>query len=218
MDSRRSISYISLAEYVVLRHAVLFSYPLLSLNGGTIVRRTFLFSAIGVILTAQFLAAASVYDYELNTINYERVRLSDFKGKVLMIVNVASYCGYTPQYAGLQKLYLAHKDQGFVIIGVPSNDFGQGEPGSDPEIKRFCLRKYDVTFPMMSKGFIKANPRIPLYDYLTDERQNPKTGGEIRWNFTKFLIGRNGTILARFEPAVTPEDPSLVTAVENALR
>jgi glutathione peroxidase len=175
-------------------------------------------STIGVILAAQLLSAASVYDYELNTINYERVRLRDFKGKVLMIVNVASYCGYTPQYAGLQKLYLAHVDQGFVVIGIPSNDFGQGEPGSDPEIKQFCRRKYDVTFPMMSKVFVKANPRLPLYDYLTDERQNPKTGGEIRWNFTKFLISRDGTILARFEPDVTPEDPSLVKAVENALR
>jgi glutathione peroxidase len=181
-------------------------------------QKAFLSLTIGVVLAAQLLSAASVYDYELTTINYDRVRLRDFKGKVLMIVNVASYCGYTPQYAGLQKLYLAHVDQGFVIIGIPSNDFGEGEPGSDPEIKRFCRRKYDVTFPMMSKVFIKANPRLPLYDYLTDERQNPKTGGEIRWNFTKFLISRDGTILARFDPAVTPEDPSLVKAVEKALR
>jgi glutathione peroxidase len=175
-------------------------------------------SAIGVVLTAQILSAASIYDYQLTTIDYERLDLRDLKGKVLMIVNVASHCGYTPQYAGLQKLYLAHKDQGFVMIGVPSDDFGQGEPGSDPEIKQFCRRKYDVTFPMMSKVFIRANPRLPLYEYLTDERENPKTGGEIRWNFTKFLIGRDGTILARFEPAVAPEDPSLVNAVENALR
>ena len=175
-------------------------------------------SAIGVVLTAQILSAASIYDYQLTTIDYERLELRDLKGKVLMIVNVASHCGYTPQYAGLQKLYLAHKDQGFVMIGVPSDDFGQGEPGSDPEIKQFCRRKYDVTFPMMSKAFIRANPRLPLYEYLTDERENPKTGGEIRWNFTKFLIGRDGTILARFEPAVAPEDPSLVNAVENALR
>lgn len=181
-------------------------------------QKVLFFLAVNVMLAAQLLSAASVYDYELNTIDYHRVRLSDFKGKVLMIVNVASYCGYTPQYAGLQKLYLAHKDQGFVIIGVPSNDFGEGEPGSDPEIKQFCRRKYDVTFPMMSKVFIKANPRVPLYDYLTDERQNPKTGGEIRWNFTKFLIGRNGNILARFEPGVAPEDTSLNKAVENALR
>jgi glutathione peroxidase len=182
------------------------------------VRRTFLSSAIAVILTTQLLSAASVYDYDLTTIDYDRVHLRDFKGKVLMIVNVASRCGYTPQYAGLQKLYLAHKDQGFVIIGIPSDDFGEGEPGSNREIKQFCRRQYDVTFPMMSKVFIEANPRLPLYEYLTDERQNPKTGGEIRWNFTKFLIGRNGAILARFEPGVTPEDPSLVTAVENALR
>jgi glutathione peroxidase len=180
--------------------------------------RTFLPSAIGLILAAQFLSAASVYDYELTTIDYQKVQLRDFKGKVLMIVNVASYCGYTPQYAGLEKLFLAHKDQGFVIIGVPSNDFGQGEPGSDPEIKQFCRRKYDVTFPMMSKVFIEANPRLPLYEYLTDERQNPKTGGKIQWNFTNFLDGREGAILARFEPAVAPEDPALVKAVENALR
>jgi glutathione peroxidase len=180
-------------------------------------RRTFLFSAAGVILTTRLLSAASVYDYDLTTIDYDRLHLRDFKGKVLMIVNVASRCGYTPQYAGLQNLYLAHKGQGFVIIGIPSDDFGQGEPGSDREIKQFCKRQYDVTFPMMSKAFIQANPRLPLYEYLTDEVQNPKTGGGIRWNFTKFLIGRNGAIVARFEPAVTPEDPSLVKAVEKAL-
>lgn len=180
--------------------------------------RTLLSFAITALLAPQFLPAASVYDYELNSINYEKVRLADFKGKVLMIVNVASYCGYTPQYAGLQKLYLAHKDQGFLIIGVPSNDFGQGEPGSDPEIRQFCRRKYDVTFPMMAKVFIESNPRSPLYAFLTDKDQNPKTGGEIQWNFTKFLISRDGVILARFEPAVTPEDPSLVAAVESALR
>ena len=173
---------------------------------------------IAAILAAQIVSAGSVYDYELSSIDYERVHLRDFKGKVLLIVNVASRCGYTPQYAGLQKLYLAHKDQGLVVIGIPSDDFGEGEPGSDPEIKQFCRRKYDVTFPMMSKVFIRANPRLPLYEYLTDTDQNPKTGGEIRWNFTKFLIGRNGAILARFEPEVTPEDPALVNAIENALR
>jgi glutathione peroxidase len=180
--------------------------------------RTLCAFGAAVILSAQLLSAASVYDYDLTTVDYAAVHLRDFKGKVLMIVNVASYCGYTPQYAGLQKLYLAHKDQGFVIIGIPSNDFGEGEPGSDPEIKQFCRRKYDVTFPMMSKVFINTNPRLPLYEYLTDEAQNPKTGGQIRWNFTKFLIGRDGAIRARFEPAVTPEDPSLVKAVESALR
>src|SRR4051812_18182670 len=105
--------------------------------------------ATAIVLAAQLLSAASVYDYELNSINLEKVRLRDFRNKVLLIVNVASYCGYTPQYADLETLYRTHKDQGFVIIGVPSNDFGQGEPGSDPEIKQFCRRRYDVTFPMM---------------------------------------------------------------------
>lgn len=174
--------------------------------------------ATAVVLTGQLVSAASVYDYDLTTIDYGRVHLRDFRGKVLMIVNVASSCGYTPQYAGLEKLYLQHKDQGFVIIGIPSDDFGQGEPGSNPEIKQFCRRKYDVTFPMMSKTLINANPRLPLYEYLTDEHQNPKTGGPIRWNFTKFLIGRDGTVVARFEPAVEPEDASLVKAVEHALQ
>ena len=181
-----------------------------------IVRRTFL-TAIGVALAAQILAAASIYDYELTTIDYARVQLRDFKGKVLMIVNVASRCGYTPQYAGLQKLYLAYREQGFVVIGIPSDDFGQGEPGSDREIKQFCRRKYDVTFPMMSKVSIEANPRLPLYEYLVDERQNPKTGGRIQWNFTKFLISRDGKVLNRFEPEVEPDDPSLVGALEKAL-
>ena len=181
-------------------------------------RNIFLSLTAGVLLAGQIVSAASVYDYELNSINYERVRLRDFAGKVLMIVNVASYCGYTPQYAGLETLYLRHKEQGFVILGVPSNDFGEGEPGTDPEIKQFCRRRYDVTFPMMAKVFISGNNPIPLYQYLTDKGQNPKTGGEIQWNFTKFLIGKDGKIVARFEPSVEPENPALVAAVENALK
>jgi glutathione peroxidase len=171
-----------------------------------------------IILAAQVLSAASVYDYQLNSIDYVAVPLHDFKGKVLMIVNVASRCGYTPQYAGLESLYRRYKDQGFVILGIPSNDFGQQEPGTDPEIKQFCQRKYDVTFPMMSKVSVSGNNPISLYRYLTDKGQNPKTGGDVQWNFTKFLIGRDGTILARFEPAVVPEDPALVNAIENALK
>lgn len=174
--------------------------------------------AAGIILAAQFLSAASVYDYELNSINYERVRLSDFRSKVLLIVNVASHCGYTPQYADLETLYRRYKDQGLVILGVPSNDFGQGEPGTDPEIRQFCRRKYDVTFPMTSKVSVTGNNPVPLYEYLTDKNQNPKTGGEIKWNFTKFLIGRDGKILARFEPGVAPDDPALVSALTNALK
>jgi glutathione peroxidase len=174
--------------------------------------------ATGIVLAAGLLSAASIYDYQLNSIDYEKVLLSDFKGRVVMIVNVASRCGYTPQYAGLETLYRRHKDQGFVILGIPANNFGQQEPGTDPEIKQFCKRKYDVTFPMMSKVSIAGNDMIPLYQYLTDKTQNPKTGGDIQWNFTKFLIGKDGTILDRFEPSVSPEDPALVAEVEKALK
>lgn len=174
--------------------------------------------AVGIVLAAQILSAGSVYDYQLNSIEYEAIPLRSLKGKVLMVVNVASRCGYTPQYAGLETLYRKYKNQGFVILGIPSNDFGQQEPGTDSEIKQFCQRKYDVTFPMMSKVSIAGNNPIPLYQYLTDKKQNPKTGGDIKWNFTKFLIGRDGTVLARFEPEVTPEDPSLLKATENALK
>jgi glutathione peroxidase len=181
-------------------------------------RKPSLALATGIVLAVQVLSAASVYDYQLNSIDYERVPLRDFKSKVLMIVNVASRCGYTPQYAGLEALYRRYKSQGFVILGVPTNDFGQQEPGTDPEIKQFCKREYDVTFPMMSKVSVAGNNPIPLYQYLTDKGQNPKTGGDIQWNFTKFLIGRDGTILARFEPHVAPDDPALVNAVEKALK
>jgi glutathione peroxidase len=170
-----------------------------------------------MLLTSQFLSAASVYDFEMDSITYNKVSLRDFKGKVLLIVNVASYCGYTPQYAELEALYRQHKDAGFVIIGIPSNDFGQGEPGSDREILQFCRRSYDVTFPMMAKVSVASNNPAPLYRFLIDKSQNPKTGGEIKWNFTKFLIGKDGSILARFEPSVAPSSPALVAAVENAL-
>lgn len=181
------------------------------------VRRALFFLAIVVVVVPQLLAAGSIYDYDLETIDYQKLHVRDFKGKVLIIVNVASRCGYTPQYSGLQQLYLRYKDQGLVIIGIPSDDFGQGEPGSNPEIKQFCRRKYDVTFPMMEKSFINMNPRLPIYDYLTDTEQNSETGGPIKWNFTKFLISRNGKVLNRFEPEVEPDNPSLVSAVEKAL-
>jgi glutathione peroxidase len=181
-------------------------------------RKPFLRRATYMVLATQMLSAASIYDYQLNSIDFARVTLRDFKGKVLMIVNVASRCGYTPQYAGLEALYHQHKDQGFIILGIPSKDFGQQEPGTDPEIKQFCQRKYDVTFPMMSKVSVAGNNPIPLYQYLTDKDKNPKTGGDIQWNFTKFLIGRDGTILARFEPHVAPDDAALVSAVEKALK
>ncbi|MBV8709273.1 MAG: glutathione peroxidase [Acidobacteriaceae bacterium] len=161
------------------------------------------------------LHAASIYDFTLNSIDSKPVPLSEYKGKVLMLVNVASRCGYTPQYTGLESLYEKYKSQGFVILGIPANNFAGQEPGTNAEIKTFCKSKYAVTFPMMSKISVAGADKTPLYQYLTS---NGKTGGEIQWNFTKFLIGRDGQILARFEPAVTPDDPSLNAAVEKALQ
>jgi len=159
--------------------------------------------------------ASSVYDFTLNSIDGAAAPLSGFKGKVVLLVNVASKCGYTPQYAGLEKLYEAYKDKGFVIVGVPANDFGKQEPGTNEEIKTFCSRNYRVTFPMMSKVSVKGSDKTPLYQYLTDT--SAKTGGEIKWNFTKFLVDRKGNIISRFEPAVTPDSPDMVKAVEQAL-
>jgi glutathione peroxidase len=168
-------------------------------------------------LAASALSAASIYDYTINSIDGKPTPLSSFKGKVVLLVNVASRCGYTPQYTGLEALYEKNKDKGFVIVGVPANNFMSQEPGTNEEIKTFCKSKYDVQFPIMSKVSVKGSDKTPLYQYLTSPEQNPKTGGEIKWNFTKFLIGRDGQILARFEPAVTPEDAALTSAVSSAL-
>jgi glutathione peroxidase len=167
---------------------------------------------------AAVLQAGSVYDYTLKTIDGQPLPLAGLKGKVVMLVNVASRCGYTPQYAGLEALYEKHKDQGFVIVGIPANNFGAQEPGTNAEIKTFCKSKYDVKFPMASKVSVKGSDQDPLYQYLTGESTDPTAAGEIKWNFTKFLVGRDGRILARFEPAVAPDDPGLNAAVEKALR
>ncbi len=175
----------------------------------------FLFLALmGTILMAN---EQSIYDFTLNTIDGQPAPLANYKGKVVLLVNVASRCGYTPQYTALESVYEKYKDRGLVIIGVPANNFGGQEPGSNQEIKTFCTSKYHVTFPMMSKVSVKGSDITPLYAYLTDKDINPSTGGEIGWNFTKFLIGRDGTILARFESAVTPDSPEVTSAIEKAL-
>jgi glutathione peroxidase len=175
---------------------------------------------VQLLLPATILAAtaSSVYDYTLKSIDGQPTALSSFRGKVVLLVNVASRCGYTPQYTGLESLYEKHKDEGFVIVGVPANNFMSQEPGTNEEIKTFCKSKYDVKFPMMAKVSVKGSDQTPLYQYLTSKDQNPKTGGDIKWNFTKFLIDRNGQVIARFEPAVTPADPALTSAVEAALK
>ena len=159
----------------------------------------------------------SIYDFTMKSIDGEPVSLKSYSGKVVLVVNVASKCGFTPQYASLEKLYEKYKDRGFVIVGVPANNFAQQEPGTNEEIKTFCSRKYNVTFPMMSKVSVKGDDKDPLYQFLTDSGQNPKFGGDIKWNFTKFLVDRNGNIVARFEPATTPDSAEVTSAIESTL-
>jgi len=163
-------------------------------------------------------AASNIHDFTLNALNGTPTPLANFKGKVLLVVNVASQCGYTPQYEGLQALYTKYKDQGFIIAGFPANNFGAQEPGTNEEIGAFCKSKYGVTFPMFAKISVKGSDKAPLYQFLTDKNANPKTGGEIQWNFTKFLVDRNGRVIQRFEPAVEPQSGELVSAVEAALK
>ena len=171
----------------------------------------------GVVSSAAF-AASSVHEFTLDSLTGTPTPLANFKGKVILLVNVASQCGYTYQYEGLQALYMKYKDQGLVIAGFPANNFGGQEPGSNTEIGAFCKSKYGVTFPMFSKISVGGGDKAPLYKFLTDKAANPKTGGEIQWNFTKFLVDQNGKVIARFEPGVEPQAKQLTSAVEALLK
>ena len=163
-------------------------------------------------------AAAGPLDVKVKDIDGKEVDLAKTcKGKVVLIVNVASKCGLTPQYAELEKLYGDYKDKGLVVLGFPANEFGAQEPGTDAEIKEFCSSKYKVTFPMFSKIVVKGDGIHPLYKHLTEKATNPDSPGEIKWNFTKFLIGRDGALVARFEPKATPSSKEVVAAIEKAL-
>jgi glutathione peroxidase len=171
-----------------------------------------------VFFCVSLFGASSLYEFTLNSIDGQPAPLGAYKGKVLLVVNVASNCGFTPQYKGLEAVYEKYKDQGLVVIGFPANNFMGQEPGTNEEIKTFCSRKYNVTFPMYSKISVKGDDKAPLYQYLTDTNANPTTGGEIKWNFTKFLVGRDGKVIARFEPKVTPDSADVTAAIEKALK
>jgi len=173
----------------------------------------------GLLFCATVLTATekSVHDFTLNSIDGQATPLASYKGKVVLLVNVASRCGYTPQYSALESVYEKYKDRGLVIVGIPANNFGAQEPGTNEEIKTFCATKYQVTFPMMSKVSVKGEDITPLYQFLTDKAANPQTAGEIKWNFTKFLVGPDGRVITRFEPAVTPDSPEVTSAIEKAL-
>lgn len=168
-------------------------------------------------MSTTLFAADSIHDFTLNSIDGAPTPLSNYKGKTVLLVNVASKCGYTPQYEGLEALYQKYKDRGLVVLGFPANNFGAQEPGTNAEIKSFCSRTYNVTFPMFAKISVKGDDQAPLYQFLTGPGANPATAGEVKWNFTKFLADGNGKIIARFESKVTPESPELVGAVEKAL-
>ncbi|HUF04109.1 MAG TPA: glutathione peroxidase [Aridibacter sp.] len=161
--------------------------------------------------------AKSIYEFDVLDIDGNKVNLSKYKGKVVMFVNTASKCGYTPQYAGLQAIYDKYRDRGFVVLGFPANNFGGQEPGNNEEIKEFCTLKYKVTFPMFAKISVKGEDQHPLYSYLTSEKANPEFAGEITWNFNKILANDKGEIIARFSSKETPESPEVTKAIESAL-
>jgi glutathione peroxidase len=161
--------------------------------------------------------AHSIYDFTVRSIDGQQVSLKSYSGKVVLLVNVASKCGFTPQYAGLEAVYEKYKDRGLVIVGIPANNFAQQEPGTNEEIKKFCSNKYNVTFPMMSKVSVLGDDETPLYQFLTSKSANPQIGGDIKWNFTKFLFDRNGNPVARFEPAMKPDSPEVTAAIEATL-
>jgi len=164
------------------------------------------------ILAMNLSAANSIYEFTMNDIDGKPMPFSSLKGKVVLFVNVASKCGHTPQYEGLEALYKKYQGKDFVIVGVPANNFGSQEPGTNEEIKEFCSRKYNVTFPMLSKVSVKGADMTPLYQYFTTTK-----GGDVKWNFTKFLVGKDGQVAARFEPGVAPASPELTSAIDKAL-
>ena len=162
-------------------------------------------------------AVPEALNFKVKDISGKDVDLASYSGKVILMVNVASKCGNTPQYEGLEKMYETYKDKGFVILGFPANNFGKQEPGTDAEIKEFCTSKYSVTFPMFSKISVKGDDIAPLYKYLTGVETMPKKKGDVSWNFEKFLIGKDGAVAGRFEPGMKPDNKTIVSAVEAAL-
>ena len=164
------------------------------------------------------MAEKSVLDFTMKSIDGDDVKLDSYRGKVLLLVNVASKCGYTPQYRGLESIYKKYNEQGLVVLGFPANNFLWQEPGTNEEIKTFCTTKYNVTFPMFAKISVKGDKIHPLYIFLTSKQTNPEFGGAVSWNFNKFLIDRAGKVVARFSSDDEPESEKVVRAIEQALK
>jgi glutathione peroxidase len=171
--------------------------------------------SIAVAATRKAHHDTTIYDFKVTNIDGKSVPLSKYKGKVIVVVNVASHCGYTPQYEALESVYKAKKGKGLVILGFPANNFGAQEPGTDTEIKQFCTSKYSVTFPMFSKISVKGEDEHPLYKWLISTSDRPND--DIEWNFSKFVIGKDGKVAARFRSKSTPDSPEVTAAIEAAL-
>lgn len=159
----------------------------------------------------------NMYEFTMKDIDGKDIKLDAYKGKVVMIVNVASKCGYTSQYEGMETIHKKYKDQGLVVLGFPANNFMGQEPGTEKEIKEFCSTKYGVTFPMFSKISVTGADQHPLYTYLTSKESNPEFGGDISWNFNKFIVDRSGKIVARFGSKDKPESEAVTATVEKYL-
>lgn len=159
----------------------------------------------------------SVYDVEARDIDGNLVRFDQYRGKALLIVNVASKCRFTPQYEGLQRLYDKYQSRGLVVLGFPANNFAWREPGTDAEIKEFCTSKYNVTFPIFSKISVAGEDIHPLYRYLTNDAVNPQLGGKVTWNFNKYLVAPDGRPVAHFGSDLVPESPEIIGAIESLL-
>jgi glutathione peroxidase len=177
-------------------------------------------SCIGLYLAggkAAVAAGPSIYDFRMKDIDGKDVKLKKYKGNVLLVVNTASKCGYTPQYESLQATYEKYQDKGFYVLGFPANNFGGQEPGTEAEIREFCTSKYKVTFPMFAKISVKGEDQDPLYAYLTDLKIHPVHGGVITWNFNKFLIDRSGKVVGRFSSKQKPDSDEVIAAIEEHL-
>ncbi len=185
----------------------------------------FLLAAATVVFAASTCSAAPIkeskmpspLDFKMTGIDGKEVDLSKYKGKVVLFVNVASQCGYTKQYTGLQAIYEKYEKKGFVVIGVPANDFGSQEPGTNEEIVKFCSSKYNVTFPMLSKVAVRGKEKTPLYEFLTSKETNPNFAGEIGWNFEKFLVNKKGEVVGKFKSGIAPESDELIKAITAEL-
>ncbi len=170
-----------------------------------------------LVLTLGLSGTKSIYDFTMKDIDGKDISLNNYKGKVVVIINVASKCGYTPQYKEIQQFYEKYSSKGVVVLGFPCNQFMGQEPGSESDIKTFCTNQYHVTFPMFSKIDVKGSNQSPLYTYLTEEAQNGVESNKVAWNFQKFIIGKNGKLIKSYSPPTSVFDPEFIKAIELAL-